>query len=88
MTITFDSRILDNENLKPVHINLFLNLIKVSEFGEVKISVTEIMKLIKCNNRKYVIDYLRVLEGNDLLTKNSVNGVTNIYTLNQNYYAK
>ncbi len=88
MTITFNSAILDNDNLKPVHINLYFQLIKVSEFGEIKLSVTSIMQLIKCRNRKTVIDYLRVLQENDLLNINSVNGITNIYTLNPKYYVK
>lgn len=88
MNITFNADILDNENLKPVHINLYFQLIKVSEFGEVKMSVTKIMELIKCRNRKLVIDYLRTLQENDLLTINSINGVTNIYVLNQSYYVK
>lgn len=88
MTITFNADILDNVNLKPVHINLYFQLIKVSEFGEVKLSVTNIMELIKCRNRKTVIDYLRVLQENDLLNITSVNGITNLYTLNQKYYVK
>lgn len=88
MTITFNSDILDNPNLKPVHINLFLQLVKVSTFGEVEMSVTKIMELINCRNRKSVIEYLRTLEDNNLLTINSVNGITNIYKLNQEYFVK
>lgn len=88
MTITFNSDILDNPNLKPVHINLFLQLVKVSTFGKVEMSVTKIMKLINCRNRKSVIEYLRTLEDNNLLTINSVNGITNIYKLNQEYFVK
>lgn len=88
MSLTINEKLLDNENLKPVHINLFLNLLKISEFGVVEISVTKLMQLIRCSNRKQVIEYLRILQENNILEIQSSNGITNKYTLNQEYGIK
>lgn len=85
MSLTINEKLLANENLKPVHINLFLNLLRISEFGVVEISVTKLMELIRCSNRKQVIDYLRILEENNILEIESSNGITNKYTLNPEY---
>lgn len=85
MSLTINEKLLDNENLKPVHINLFLNLLRISEFGVVEISVTKLMQLIRCSNRKQVIEYLRILQENNILEIESSNGITNKYTLNQEY---
>lgn len=85
MSLTINEKLLDNENLKPVHINLFLNLLRISEFGVVEISVTKLMELIRCSNRKQVIDYLRILQENNILEIESINGITNKYTLNSEY---
>lgn len=85
MSLTINEKLLDNENLKPVHINLFLNLLRISEFGVVEISVTKLMELIRCSNRKQVIDYLRILQENNILEIESSNGITNKYTLNSEY---
>lgn len=88
MNTVINLDILDNENLKPVHINLFLNLVRLSESGEVRVSVTDLMKCIRCSNRKRVIDYLKVLKENNVIDFSSENGVTNTYKLNSKYFFK
>ncbi len=88
MNTVINLDILDNENLKPYHINLFLHLIKLSENGEVTITISELMKHIRCKNRKQVIEYLRVLRDNKLIEFNSEVNKANTYKLNNKDFFK
>ena len=89
MKITIDSQILENPNIRAVHINLYLHLIQVSHYGLCMISVTELMRDMRSSsNRHRVIEYLRTLEQEGYLKINSRNGATNRYELNQEFYSK
>lgn len=89
MNVVMNLKILDVPNIKALHIVLFMQLIRLAdENNEVSVSVTKLMELIKCSNRKSVIDYLRVLKDNNIIGFISENGVTNTYKLNGEYFSK
>ena len=89
VNVVMNLKILDVPNIKASHIVLFMHLIRLAdENNEVSLSVTKIMELIKCSNRKSVIDYLRVLKENNIISFISENGVTNTYKLNGEYFNK
>lgn len=77
-----------DKDLKPAHINVFLHLVRLSENNEVTISITELMPLVKCNNRKRVIEYLRILKENDIIDFSSEVNQANTYKINPKYFFK
>ena len=88
MKITIDSSILENEKLKPVHINLYLHMIRLSHYGKARVSMSEIMREVRNNNRHRLIGYLRDLADEGYLEIDSQSGTVNTYTLNENFYSK
>lgn len=77
-----------NYELKPSVIVLFLELVRLSQNGEVVITVGELMKLTNRKNKKQVIDYLKELKEKGLINYSSETNRANTYILNGQYFSK
>lgn len=89
MNVVINLNVLDINGLKPAHINLWLNLIRLSNDDcEVTISVRELATVIKCKNLSQVIQYVNDLKDNELVSFAVEKGVSNTYRLNSKYFMK
>lgn len=87
MNTVINLDILDKD-LKPTHINVFLHLVRLAENQEVTISITDLMPLVKCSNRKRVIEYLRALKDAEVIDFDSEQNKANTYKINTKYCFK
>ena len=87
MNTVINLDILDKD-LKPAHINVFLHLVRLSENNEVTITVVDLMKIIKCSNKKQMIDYLKALKDTGVVEFDSEHNKANTYKINPKYCFK
>lgn len=88
-TICINDKVLEDENIRGQHLYLFLQLVKLAdEDGVVIFTLTDLIKILKTNNKTTILGYLKVLMENGYITKLDFTDKKSTYKLNKEYYYK
>lgn len=88
-TIGINDKVLDDVNIRGQHLYLFLQLVKLAdEDGVVIFTLTDLIRILKTNNKTTILGYLKVLMENGYITKLDFTDKKSTYKLNKEYYYK